>query len=72
MTACAASQLELFSGLKRGCGPRIEWVRRPLFDRILQMSHPFHCLASRNNHELVGMHELVDLAESHAASKGNR
>jgi hypothetical protein len=45
---------------------RIAWVRRPLFDRILQMSHPFHGLASRNNHE------LVDTADSHAASKGNR
>jgi hypothetical protein len=30
------------------------------------MSHPFHGLASRNNHE------LVDTADSHAASKGNR
>ena len=45
---------------------RIAWVREPLFDRILQMSHPFHGLASRNNHE------LVDTADSHAASKGNR
>jgi hypothetical protein len=44
----------------------MEWVRRPLFNRILQMSHPSHCLASRNNHE------LVDMADSHAASKGNR
>jgi len=35
------------------------------------MSHPFHCLASRN-HELVDMHEPVDMADSHAASKGNR
>jgi len=57
--------LELFSGLIGG-GSRIEWVRRPLFDRILQMSHPFHCLASRNNHE------VVDMADSHAATKGNR
>jgi hypothetical protein len=36
------------------------------------MSHPFDCLASRNNHELVDMRELVDIADSHAASKGNR
>ena len=28
---------------------------------------------SRNNHELVDIHgELVDIADSHAASKGNR
>jgi hypothetical protein len=64
--------LELFSGLIRGCGSRIAWVRRPLFDRNLQMSHPFHCLASRNSHELVDMHDLVDMADSHAAPKGNR
>jgi hypothetical protein len=48
------------------------------------MSHPFHGLASRNNHglvamheliamhELVDMHDLVDMADSHAAPKGNR
>jgi len=36
------------------------------------MSHPFHCLALRNSHKLVDIHDLVDMADSHAASKGNR
>jgi len=36
------------------------------------MSHPFHCPASRNSHELIDMHDLVDTVDSHAASKGNR
>jgi hypothetical protein len=41
------------------------------FRRCIFLFRIFPCQASRNR-ELVDMHELVDMADSHAASKGNR